>query len=316
MIGPLLAAALVAGTPVVTPRHLPALPKQGIALSESGGITFVDLAGKRIGRIAGLRFAQDHLPGLGSPRFRDSRGRLWRLDPGRRRFVAADDGVPLAGGASLAFERRTWLVRRGPRVLLRMRVGREFPFLSDERDIVSTSRRALDLRTGRRFRLPRGCVGASRRLGRWILLCGRTTYGTVLPTRIEEWSGRRRRRIAASPFPRASDGRIHGHWAYALLSPDGRTLLGQWSGECESPTAFLVSRAHGRPRPAGAATADKSLESEALGWTPGGTALVHFTAGICGAGYRGGPGIYALPAKGKPRLILSTRPRQVFQLWR
>ena len=33
-----------------------------------------------------------------------------------------------------------------------------------------------------------------------------------------------------------------GFWAYALRSPNETMLLGQWSGECEVPMAFFLSR--------------------------------------------------------------------------
>jgi hypothetical protein len=47
------------------------------------------------------------------------------------------------------------------------------------------------------------------------------------------------------PYPTGT--RVEGHpelgsgfWAYALPSPDGSSLLAQWSGECEVPHAFFV----------------------------------------------------------------------------
>ena len=38
-----------------------------------------------------------------------------------------------------------------------------------------------------------------------------------------------------------------GHWSGGYLSPDGRTLLAQWSAECEVPFAFFVSSRGGTP---------------------------------------------------------------------
>ena len=39
-----------------------------------------------------------------------------------------------------------------------------------------------------------------------------------------------------------------GRWVWAAASPDGRTLLMQWSGECEVPLAFTAPVQGGRPR--------------------------------------------------------------------
>jgi hypothetical protein len=57
----------------------------------------------------------------------------------------------------------------------------------------------------------------------------------------------------------------HGHWTRLLLSNDGLTYLGQWSGECEIQTAYLVPARGGRPRPI-TNYARGSAQSVALGW--------------------------------------------------
>jgi hypothetical protein len=82
-------------------------------------------------------------------------------------------------------------------------------------------------------------------------------------------------------------GRV-GHWRSVVRSPDGRTLLLQWSAECESPVAYLAD-ANGRRlrRVAGSAT----VESVALGWAGDGRAVVVFPRGVCGATHAR-PGTY------------------------
>jgi hypothetical protein len=92
-----------------------------------------------------------------------------------------------------------------------------------------------------------------------------------------------------------------GFWAYTLPSPDGSVLLGQWSGECEVPTAFFLAADGtdpvvilGRPR--------HPLESRGLGWTEDGHALVHLMDLACGSGGR--PGIYLVPPGREPRLLM------------
>ena len=72
-----------------------------------------------------------------------------------------------------------------------------------------------------------------------------------------------------------------GRWVWAAASPDGRTLLMQWSAECEVPLAFLVPAQGGRPR----RLAGKHVNSMALGWTTDGRAIVFVPAEPgCGSG--------------------------------
>jgi hypothetical protein len=75
-----------------------------------------------------------------------------------------------------------------------------------------------------------------------------------------------------------------GYWRSIELSPDRKTLLLQWSGECESQTAYLARADGGRLRPVG-------TESVALGWTRSGRAVVDLPRGAC-AGAARRPGIY------------------------
>jgi hypothetical protein len=75
-----------------------------------------------------------------------------------------------------------------------------------------------------------------------------------------------------------------GHWAKAYLSPDGKTLLAQWSAECEVPRAFLVPVRGGTPRVVtGEADWGKAHPSVADGWTEDGRAIVEVWSGDCGA---------------------------------
>ena len=95
-----------------------------------------------------------------------------------------------------------------------------------------------------------------------------------------------------------------GHWVWAEHSPSGDAILAQWSAECEVPVAYLV--ANGRPRKYGDETA-------ALGWLPSGQALVHFRPlGCAGSGRNG---IYAVPRRGEPRLVLRTARFAQYAMW-
>jgi hypothetical protein len=72
-----------------------------------------------------------------------------------------------------------------------------------------------------------------------------------------------------------------GHWAWGALSPDGRTILAQWSDDCERTYTFGLDG--GEPRLIAA--------GEALGWTTGGDAIV-FVPGGCNSPHE--PGVYFL----------------------
>jgi hypothetical protein len=79
-----------------------------------------------------------------------------------------------------------------------------------------------------------------------------------------------------------------GFWAYALPSPDGSRLLAEWSGECESQTAFFADADGSNPVPV---TGDRGLadapSSGVIGWTADGGALVFLGPGTtCGSGGR------------------------------
>lgn len=94
-----------------------------------------------------------------------------------------------------------------------------------------------------------------------------------------------------------------GFWAYTLPSPDGSTLLGQWTGECEVPVAFFLG-SDGRSPVAifGGGAVGGAATSRGLGWTEDGRALVNLMSGVCGPGGR--PGVYAIRPAGEPRLVM------------
>jgi hypothetical protein len=95
----------------------------------------------------------------------------------------------------------------------------------------------------------------------------------------------------------AHDGPLVGHWRWAAVSPDGSTLLAQWSAECEVPIAFFVSAAGGLPR---AVTGERDWttapSSVALGWTTDGRAIVFLPAQSCGQTFD--PGVYLVDPDG------------------
>jgi len=164
-----------------------------------------------------------------------------------------------------------------------MRNGRGRLFLLDwkRRRLIDFARPPLD---------PPGCrlTDGFGRLD--LLICGRTLktarYGTTP-------------RVVA----RAPAG--VGHWVRAEFSPSGDAILAQWSAECEVPVAYLVS---------GGVSRAYGAESVALGWLPGGEALIHFPNGPCG-GSSHARGIYAVPRRGKRRLIRRTPRFAQYAMW-
>lgn len=124
--------------------------------------------------------------------------------------------------------------------------------------------------------------------------CGATTTRTV--TRVQRCNGiaadlsfhyaicdgRFMRDGKVLAISKPAGGKV-GHWAKAYLSPDGKTLLAQWTAECEIPAAFLVSVRGGAPRVVtGEADWTNAPRSVADGWTDDGRAIVETWQGDCG----------------------------------
>jgi hypothetical protein len=121
------------------------------------------------------------------------------------------------------------------------------------------------------------------------VICGYPYSRRARPSTI--YLGRRKVR---GPLP-SRYRRPTGYWASAELAPDRRTLLLQWVGECETPTAYLA-RADGTGlRPA---VGSPGTESLALGWTWSGRAVLDLPRGACGASVRR-PGIYLLDPRSR-----------------
>jgi hypothetical protein len=140
-------------------------------------------------------------------------------------------------------------------------------------------------------------------------------------------SGTSARELAVSPpgpTPTATDAGKVGHWIWAAVSPDEKSLLAQWSGECEVPLAFLVDLANGTPTPVtGESDWAGSPMSVALGWTTDGRAVVFLPrGGSCGDG-ASPPGVYLYSQAGegdllfpgkKTAIVGAKRPRSVAAL--
>jgi hypothetical protein len=103
-----------------------------------------------------------------------------------------------------------------------------------------------------------------------------------------------------------------GHWERAAFAPAGSAFFAQWSAECEVPVAFRVE--NGVMRPYGGRTYPDVPSSMALGWLPNGSAVVHFPNGACGGSHRAA-GVYAIPRRGEPVLLVPTPRFQYYWMW-
>jgi hypothetical protein len=148
-----------------------------------------------------------------------------------------------------------------------------------------------------------GCRFVDATMRDTLLLCGR---------RIDVVRSAPSGRLRRTTLTRAPD-RHGGSWEWAEFAPNGRDVLAEWSGECEIPTAFLIS---GRmARPYGASSYAHAPESEPLGWLPDGRAIVQFDAGTCGSGIET-PGVYAVPRRGHAEILRATGRKPVLlSMW-
>lgn len=145
---------------------------------------------------------------------------------------------------------------------------------------------------------PEGCEGAAGRGGLRVALCGGSEQ---IRERVVTVDSTGASTVLAEAAP-GSQG--IGHWQWALPSPDGQWVLAQWSGECESPTAFLVPTDGSEIRTASGATdLGAGRESMGAGWTPDGRAIVRFYGGICGSGIDE-PGTYLVDPETGERTLL------------
>ena len=109
------------------------------------------------------------------------------------------------------------------------------------------------------------------------------------------------------------EGMPVGYWRFALPSPEGSALLAQYSGECEVPITYWVEA--GVPQEITATPPERGYpESEALGWSADGRALVYLGEGYCG-GRGDPPGIYAFRGPGDAEFVYRTPPLVVIHMW-
>ena len=153
---------------------------------------------------------------------------------------------------------------------------------------------------------PAGCSVTSSIAGAQVAVCGARVGDQLLGARIVVNRGHGWSTLIAKP-PVAAGIANGGNWEYALTSADGRFVLAQWSGECEAPTAFLISVAdrsvHAVTGQAGTGWVG-APESGMLGWAGSGEALAVLGSAGCGPSAHDTPGIYAVAPSDRSRHLL------------
>ena len=285
-------AAAAAPAPVPLPR----LPARGFAYAVGHGVVLTDASGRVLTRLRGWRLAGESGMPADGVQLRHA-GVFWMLDAVHHDLVpwAGDtDAQVLAGDARIVYgSGRTWRVEAGSRVLWK---GEGDIAPSVDGRLVTAAGTALDVTDGARVHIRSGCVAGARAGPTWYLLCGGGTGPWVGVLRDGELN------VLGPPLGHGARSGWFGTYTGAALSLDGRTLLLQYSGQCETPNAFFEPVTGGRPQPVtGEASWRTAPESSAIGWAHDGTALVRVLAPACGQGGR--PGIYAItPGGGMRRL--------------
>lgn len=247
-------------TPTPTPTA-----RSVIAVATSADAASLDLFAARLTRHYKLRRAPHSAPSLADP----SLGTVVLYRPGEERLagaVADEAGIDDTRPLTPADERRIHFGLRGAPVVVIFGADLQEPMLRGSKDCE-----------------PGGHVAGG---ALQVCLVGRPA-GTVSGILVGG------RRLPVDQMPE------RGHWRWAAASPDGKTILAQWTGECEVPQAFLIDASGGRPRGFGR---DTSL---ALGWTTDGRAIV-FRPAEAGCGTADDAGVYLVTPRGEATRIAPT----------
>jgi hypothetical protein len=296
------------------------LPLTGLAVETARGVSLLDLGGRVRRRLPGLRLRDIGLEPQGRVVLVDRRRRAYEIAGGSLVRVPADT-VLLPGGYALRFDER-WELRRGRRVVERIRRGTHLeldasgsllslvPATSDGSSTGST--RVRELLSGKTTALARGCRVGARGGGVTFELCG-YPYVKRQPSTIVGADADGRRTLVG-PALRGAHGPA-GYWAAVALAPGGKTLLAQWSGECEVPLAYAVDVGRRRLSLLSRDAAGRPVEGVALGWNRT-TALVAMSASPC-AESTPRPGIYAFSG-GRAALVypLARASISAVRLWK
>ena len=294
---------------------LPTLPAQGLIDEERRGVALRDLRGRRLAWLPGFAVYPGGAPNHPSEAWAFLLARLrppllhgpqgwYRLDVGRHALLPVRGGrLPLAGGATAVARggqsiAATFTVVRGGRTILR---GAAPTFRILSRRLVQAGTALLDVRTGRRWKLPPGCLPAGHPRATLTLACG-VAHGAEAAARLVL------RRLAPS-------GAIRGLTSplaqlipeVAWLSPDGRWVAVEGDTGCAARYVYIAPASGGAARIVyGHSLTDPypSNYSSLLGWSGDGRLVVLFTPPYCDTPLSGPPprGVYLVD----PRTLART----------
>ncbi len=278
----------------LSPEAMPPLPAEGVAVGMGTTVVLVDLDGTVLGHLDG--FVVDPTSEAPGPIvLTDGEGAAWLLDgtgltrtePGRHPLAFGADLLVPAPPEHVRIVRDGEVLYDGDSAEVTPNWERRLVTLTEWRQAGSTfepvTSTILDLSSGERFDSPPGCNAVERLAQGFVVTC-RGGAAATLETVVDG------ARTVLAPAPDADWEIPSGHWRLLIPSPDGRAYLGQWSGECEVPTAIWME--DGASVPIVGLPLAEAPDSHALGWTAIGEAVV-LLAGVapCGQGAPE-PGLY------------------------
>jgi hypothetical protein len=311
--------------PLLYPDSVTLLAGEGVAIDVHGLIVLIDIDGTVIGHLDGYRIDY-RFTAPGPVVLRDVNNALWVLDGNNG--LRQQTGVPLADGSMLVVDDVGWEIRQGDTVVFAATNETTFE-ISAHRDLVTATHWAadgqgsavadatvaIDLADGSELALPEGCVVIDRTDTQVYLACTQSVPSEDQPggdiSEIRTLDG-------DVLVPSAAIGYESplGRWRWGEVSPDGSTLLLQWSAECESPVAFFAPTSGGDPVGyEGADDWQNTPESFSLGWTWDAHALVlAWGEGLCGVAAEH-PGVYLMNGPGDGQLIYQVGGTPDARLW-
>ncbi|MFL5961147.1 MAG: hypothetical protein ACJ75G_12900 [Gaiellaceae bacterium] len=271
---------------------LPKLSAQGLILEKRGRVVLLDLHGSQLVSLSrytlhpiGASIGYEFLRRPVDPPLLHGPGGWYRLDVPRHALLPVEGGrLTLADGATVVAGRLTeqhmpvFRVEQGSRVVLR---GSAPTFGIVSSRLVQAGTTLLDVATGRRRRLPPGCLAAGLRKRAVELACG-VAHGANAMARLA--LVRLEPRGAARPLAPALAQLIPD---VALLSPNRRWLAVEGGEGCAASYVYVVPSAGGRVR----LVYGKSLRnprsnySTLLGWSRDGRLVVQITPPHCDEPY-------------------------------